>query len=184
MINCDEINLIEKYLHTCQENLSKILIDKDFINYRNELAKKLRQGGRNLEQFTRDCDCVVLEYYLIKNNLVEAPIDISHDFICKNKKIDAKIVYNWFNVSDAKKQWYIRNIKNESLDAFALYRYVNTPKKALQEGDIVEIKLLEVVDARSLIKSLSPSIRDAGGFYYTPNDKSFTYESTNDIFVV
>ena len=56
-----------------------LVIDKEFIQLRDDMKTRLNQGGRNDFKFTKDVDCLMLEEWLIKKNLVMATLDEHHE---------------------------------------------------------------------------------------------------------
>lgn len=134
-----------------------IEVTQEFINYRdNEIAK----GTYNRYNDYKNCDYLLLEWYLIDKHLVDRPIHRwRHDFIIDGKKIDAKYISSkWFNIPTERglKQLEESIIQNE-LDSFLFYTCDALSRKYVV-GDVIKHKLIDIVDARSALKTKSVSM--------------------------
>ena len=145
-------------------------ITEDFIQHRNDMSQIFRDWDdeeRNETQKLMDADCLIVEYMLLRDGVVDKPENIQQDFIYKKDKVDIKLIKKWFNISTRNFNRFYRNIINGDLTHFALYRFVNEPTKPFKVGDTCEVELVEVTDARSLIKAVRPS--QFKGYYYIPS---------------
>jgi hypothetical protein len=153
------------YLKECQEKIGEITIDQDFIDFRNEHKEKFRAAGREDWQRLMHADCLITEYMLIKNNMVNKPENIRHDFIKDEFKVDAKIISSlYFNVPNDKTTWYMENIRSGELTHFAFYKFIVKPGAPLKVGDKISVRLDEVRDAEFVMNNLRRSQGD--GYYY------------------
>ncbi len=147
-----------------------LVIDKDFLQLREDMKARLNQGSRNDFKFTKDVDCLVLEEWLIKKNVVLGPLP---EHLTKNgacvydvrvdeafidfKCIDEKLNYN---VSEQKLKthpWVQEGIDNGILTHYCFYRMYRPEDRPLQENDIVRFELINVLNAQDVVDSLVPS---------------------------
>jgi len=114
---------VAKYIGT-------VTIDKNFINYRNKCVidhqnadRKNNRVFRDLEQYQKDADCVLLEYHLIINQIVQATSEWQSDFELFGLKIDAKNIHTkWFSVSDHKLFQYQTSANSSKLTHFMFWK--------------------------------------------------------------
>ena len=62
--------LLEKIKTVFSVTEPGLVIDREFIELRDNMKTRLNQGGRNDFKFTKDVDCLILEEWLIKKNIV------------------------------------------------------------------------------------------------------------------
>jgi hypothetical protein len=154
-----------EYLAEVHPQIQTITIDQDFIDHRNEMKEKFRANGREDWRRLMHADCLIAEYALLKNNLVEPPQNIFHDFIHGDAKVDCKIITSrYFNIPDEKTVYYMENIRRGDLTHFAFYKFVENPTAALQVGDVVKLRLCEVQTASKVMSQVRVSNTD--GYYY------------------
>jgi hypothetical protein len=142
-----------------------LVIDKDFLQLREDMKARLNQGSRNDFKFTKDVDCLVLEEWLIKKNVVLGPLpehlakngacvydvrvdDAYIDFKCLDEKLN-------YNVSEQKMNthpWVEAGIKAGLLTHYCFYR-MHRP----EENDVVTFELINVLNAQDVVDSLMPS---------------------------
>jgi hypothetical protein len=154
-----------------------LVIDKDFLQLREDMKARLNQGGRNDFKFTKDVDCLVLEEWLIKKNIVLGPLpahltkngacvydvridDAYIDFKCLDEKLN-------YNVSEQKMKthsWVQEGIDTGILTHYCFYRMHRPEDRPLQENDVVTFKLINVLNAQDVVDSLMPS--QFNGKYY------------------
>ena len=141
-------------------------ITEDFIQHRNEMKDKFGDwdGERTPIKKLMDSDCLIIEYMLLKDGVVDKPENIQHDFILKNFKVDIKVIQKWFNISSRNFNRFYTNTINGDLTHFAIYRFVTKHDKPFEVGDVCEVELIEVNDSRSVLKAASPSTFE--GYYY------------------
>ena len=158
------------YLKECQDRLGVITIDQAFIDYRNQMAWKFRAGNRDVNTRIMNADCLIVEYSLIQGAMVAEPYGMEQDFVVSKYMalVDAKIYDKWFNIPADKVQWYMKNIKEGLLTHFAFYRWVNKPARPLEVGDTVELRLIEVSPAETVLRNVNISQYD--GYYYIPKN--------------
>lgn len=147
-----------------------LVIDKDFLQLREDIKPNLKQGRRNDFKFTKDVDCLVLEEWLIKKNIVLGPLpehretsgacvydirvdDAFIDFKC----IDEKLNYNVSEEKMKTEPWVKRGIANGILTHYCFYRMYRPEDRPLQENDIVRFELINVLNAQDVVDSLVPS---------------------------
>ena len=99
-----------------------IKVTQEFIDFRDgEIAK----GTYNSNNDYKNCDYLLLEWWLKKNKLVnENSHEWRHDFIIKGLgKIDVKwIKTTWFNIKENKTRLQLKDsIKMKELDYFLFY---------------------------------------------------------------
>jgi len=108
-------------------------------------------------------DALLLEYYLLENNLVDKPTCWRHDFIWNGRKIDAKEINSeYFNIhrKNDKVNQYREFIVMKELSHFLFYRTNRPKEEKLMIGDVVEIEILGLCDARKIMKNIIPSHHD------------------------
>ena len=167
-------------------------IDKEFIQLRDDMKTRLNQGGRNDFKFTKDVDCLMLEEWLIKKNLVMATLDEHHEsdgscvYDCRIKLmngvafIDFKCVDEErnFNLGPEKfknkpkfnnkstMDWVHEGVVKGLLTDYCFYRMYRPEDRPLQENDVVTFELINVLNSRFVLKSLNDSVRNPGGKFY------------------
>ena len=147
-----------------------LVIDKDFLQLREDMKARLNQGSRNDFKFTKDVDCLVLEEWLIKKNVVLGPLpehlakngacvydvrvdDAYIDFKCLDEKLN-------YNVSEQKLKthpWVQEGIDTGILTHYCFYRMHRPEDRPLQENDVVTFELINVLNAQDVVDSLMPS---------------------------
>lgn len=163
-MNNEQVTLLE-HLKDCAHVCHEIIIDEDFIEYRNEHKDKFAAAGRTEEKRLMHADCLLIEYTLLDKKFVLRPENIKHDFIYDNHKVDVKIITTqWFNVPADKVAWYMGNIRSRDLTDFAFFKFNEQPMRPLKVGDKVKIKLCEVRNAEEVMNELKVSQGD--GYYY------------------
>jgi hypothetical protein len=164
------ISELFEHLDYAQRQMGKLEVPDWWPEFRDDEAKKYKPGDRSWEQRQVDADCLLPEIMLQRNNWVDLPTHKGHDYILKRKKIDNKLFREWFNVTESKKNWYMKCILEGELDYFAFYKYVHDYWKPLEPRQIVEYELYDVVSAREVIKNLNPSKKYPGDWYYCVHD--------------
>jgi hypothetical protein len=165
------------YLKQCQEKIGTIEITQDFINYREEKKKIYPANGRDDTTHRRHLDCLIGEYTLIQRGyVIGLPLDIKMpDYIVEGKHfgsdtnalVDNKFLSrSYFEVPDIKKyEWYIKSINKKELTDFAFYKIKAPYGRPMEVGDTVDLKLCDVVDAKHVMRNLSPSKKEDGSWY-------------------
>lgn len=154
-----------------------LVIDKEFIQLRDDMKTRLNQGGRNDFKFTKDVDCLVLEEWLIKKNVVLGPLDehltkngaCVYDIRVDDAFIDFKCIdqNQYYNVSEYKLQthpWVQAGIDAGILTHYCFYRMHRPEDRPLQENDVVTFELINVLNSQFVLDSLMPSQYE-GKFY-------------------
>lgn len=157
-----------------------LVIDKEFIQLRDDMKTRLNQGGRNDFKFTKDVDCLMLEEWLIKKNLVLGPLAehltkngaCVYDIRIDDAYIDFKCVDEnlYYNVSEQKLNthpWVQAGINAGLLTHYCFYRMYRPEDRPLQENDVVTFELINVLNSQYVVDSLMPSKFD-GKFYKVP----------------
>jgi len=172
--------LLEKLKTVFSVTEPGLVIDKDFLQLREDMKARLNQGSRNDFKFTKDVDCLVLEEWLIKKNIVFGPLsehltkngacvydvridEAFIDFKCLDEKLN-------YNVSEQKMKthpWVQEGIDNGLLTHYCFYRMHRPEDRPLQENDVVTFELINVLNAQDVVDSLMPSKFD-GKFYKVP----------------
>jgi hypothetical protein len=163
-------DILEKLESVFDVTKPGLVIDKDFLQLREDMKARLNQGSRNDFKFTKDVDCLVLEEWLIKKNVVLGPqpehltkngacvydvrIDDAYiDFKCLDEKLN-------YNVSEQKLNthpWVQEGIDNGILTHYCFYRMHRPEDRPLQENDVVTFELINVLNAQDVVDSLMPS---------------------------
>lgn len=154
-----------------------LVIDKEFIQLRDDMKTRLNQGGRNDFKFTKDVDCLMLEEWLIKKNLVLGPLAehltkngaCVYDIRIDDAYIDFKCIDEnlYYNVSEQKLNthpWVQAGINAGLLTHYCFYRMYRPEDRPLQENDVVTFELINVLNSQYVVDSLMPSKFD-GKFY-------------------
>lgn len=157
-----------------------LVIDKEFIQLRDDMKTRLNQGSRTDFKFTKDVDCLVLEEWLIKKNVVLGPLAehltkngaCVYDIRIDDAYIDFKCVDEnlYYNVSEQKLNthpWVEAGIKAGLLTHYCFYRMYRPEDRPLQENDVVTFELINVLNSQFVVDSLMPSKFD-GKFYKVP----------------
>lgn len=157
-----------------------LVIYKEFIQLRDDMKTRLNQGGRNDFKFTKDVDCLMLEEWLIKKNLVLGPLAehltkngaCVYDVRIDDAYIDFKCVDEnlYYNVSEQKLNthpWVQAGIDAGILTHYCFYRMYRPEDRPLQENDVVTFELINVLNSQYVVDSLMPSKFD-GKFYKVP----------------
>lgn len=157
-----------------------LVIDKEFIQLRDDMKTRLNQGGRNDFKFTKDVDCLMLEEWLIKKNLVLGPLAehltkngaCVYDVRIDDAYIDFKCIDEnlYYNVSEQKLNthpWVQAGINAGLLTHYCFYRMYRPEDRPLQENDVVTFELINVLNSQYVVDSLMPSKFD-GKFYKVP----------------
>lgn len=157
-----------------------LVIDKEFIQLRDDMKTRLNQGSRTDFKFTKDVDCLVLEEWLIKKNIVLGPLAehltkngaCVYDVRIDDAYIDFKCIDEnlYYNVSEQKLNthpWVKAGIKAGLLTHYCFYRMYRPEDRPLQENDVVTFELINVLNSQYVVDSLMPSKFD-GKFYKVP----------------
>lgn len=157
-----------------------LVIDKEFIELRDDMKTRLNQGGRNDFKFTKDVDCLMLEEWLIKKNIVLGPLDehltkggaCVYDIRVDDAYIDFKCIdqNQYYNVSEHKMKthpWVQDGINAGLLTHYCFYRMHRPEDRPLQENDVVTFELINVLNSQHVLDSLMPSQYE--GKYYKVN---------------
>lgn len=172
--------LLEKLKSIFSVTEPGLAIDKEFIQLRDDMKTRLNQGGRNDFKFTKDVDCLMLEEWLIKKNLVLGPLAehltkngaCVYDIRIDDAYIDFKCVDEnlYYNVSEQKLNthpWVQAGINAGLLTHYCFYRMYRPEDRPLQENDVVTFELINVLNSQYVVDSLMPSKFD-GKFYKVP----------------
>ncbi len=153
---------LDQYLRTAVNSLQNQIVTSDFETERNE--KKIQfeetdarrgklQTRTDVERFMH-ADCLLLEYLLVDNQNVLAPIDILHDFRIDKYAIDAKCIsgpFFWPTLENIK--WMRNGIRDGLLTHF-LFHTKHGPNRILKEGDSVSFNFVKLVRAQEVLDNL------------------------------
>jgi len=169
--------LLEKIKAVFSVTEPGLVIDKEFLQLRENMKSRLNQGSRNDFKFTKDVDCLVLEEWLIKKNIVLGPLPehltsggaCVYDVRIDEAFIDFKCIDGrlYYNVSEQKMKthpWVQQGIDKGILTHYCFYRMHRPEDRPLQENDIVQFELINVLNAQDVLDSLMPSQYE--GKYY------------------
>lgn len=143
-----------------------IQITQDFIDYRNEYLSKLYPESREEIKFMMDGDALLLEYILLKSNLVEKPSSWRYDFSIDGIKIDAKrIKSSYFNIqSSLEYSRYIESYNKKYLDYFCFFKESIEYDRPLKVGDNQKLEIISFKTVKEVIKNSRKSNYE--GYYY------------------
>jgi hypothetical protein len=172
--------LLEKLKTVFATTEPGLAIDKEFIQLRDDMKTRLNQGSRTDFKFTKDVDCLMLEEWLIKKNIVLGPLAehltkngaCVYDIRIDDAYIDFKCIDEnlYYNVSEQKLNthpWVEAGIKAGLLTHYCFYRMYRPEDRPLQENDVVTFELINVLNSQFVVDSLMPSKFD-GKFYKVP----------------
>ena len=183
--------LLEKIKSVFSATEPGLVIDKEFLQLREHMKTILKRGTRTDYQFTKDVDCLVLEEWLIKTNLVMAPLAEHHEergscvYDCRIELLNSTAFIDFkcldkdrnFNLGPDKfvkkpkdnkstMEWVHEGVARGLLTDYCFYRMHRPEDRPLQENDIVTFELINVLNARFVLKSLNDSVRNPGGKFY------------------
>jgi hypothetical protein len=158
---------LDSYLRESVESLGEVIVDQDFIEYRDAQVELLLPCGRTLEERMIDADYTLLEYTLIQRKLVEKSYDKVHDFCVHEYKIDVKCVNTkYYSIPKEKIRnipWMKKAFENNNLTHFAFY-HMNRPLRPLEVDDKITFEYIKLEGADRVLKNLQESKYD--GYYY------------------
>jgi len=144
-----------------------IEVTQDFCDYRdNEFNKGSYYRRKN-------CDYLLLEWWLVDKKLVSPPLSWRHDFILKLQPphlVDCKrMATDNFNIKNAKTRYNLESsIKGNQLTHFLLYNTKDPrgsgDKDLLRPGDIVPHKFINYIESNIIMTNLKES--QFSGWYY------------------
>jgi hypothetical protein len=172
--------LLEKLKTVFSVTEPGLVIDKDFLQLREDMKTRLNQGSRTDFKFTKDVDCLVLEEWLIKKGIVLGPLPehceksgaCVYDVRVDDAYIDFKCIDEnlYYNVSEQKLKthpWVQEGIDAGILTHYCFYQMHRPEDRPLQENDVVTFELINVLNSQYVVDSLMPSKFD-GKFYKVP----------------
>ena len=172
--------LLEKLKSVFSVTEPGLVIDREFLQLRDDMKTRLNQGSRTDFKFTKDVDCLMLEEWLIKKNIVLGPLAehltkngaCVYDIRIDDAYIDFKCVDEnlYYNVSEQKLNthpWVQAGINAGLLTHYCFYRMYRPEDRTLQENDVVTFELINVLNSQYVVDSLMPSKFD-GKFYKVP----------------
>ena len=161
-MNIEELNTL---LADAVLSIGEVKVDEDFIDFRNKSKDKFKANRRDEETRLKNADCLLLEYTLIKNNLVKASTDKVHDICVHNFKIDLKCIESsWYTPKTDNIPWMLEGIKNGLLTHFAFY-HMSRPARPLKVGDKIRFEYIKVEDAMTVLNNLKLS-KFNDGYYF------------------
>ena len=162
--------LLEKLKAVFSVTEPGLVIDKDFLQLREDMKTRLNQGSRTDFKFTKDVDCLVLEEWLIKKGIVLGPLPehceksgaCVYDVRVDDAYIDFKCIDEnlYYNVSEQKLKthpWVQEGIDAGILTHYCFYQMHRPEDRPLQENDVVTFELINVLNAQDVVDSLMPS---------------------------
>ena len=170
----------------CNSLIGGFIADQAFIcGYDNHDGRNTRANihsgyGKPVskESYLSRADSTLFEEYLIRLRMVDEPLNLRHDFIYNDCKIDVKLIDKNFNMTKyyddiqqktvCKKDKYIKYIEENDLTHFVFIRYKNKPSRPLIIGDIVNYEILNVYEARDVLRQTLPSQYEGEGHYFKP----------------
>jgi hypothetical protein len=173
------IDITLHYLNHEIQRLGPIVITREFIIYRDNLRDKFNDYGRTLDEKTKCADGLIVEWILIKNNLVEAAKNIKYDFYINKMRIDNKMIgedANTVTIPNRKEDWMKDAVVSGNLTHFAISKWTSRPEeckgkdgRALQVGDVVTFEILNILSARESLRNLQHSIHYVDSKYFWIN---------------
>ena len=166
--------LLEKLKTVFSTTEPGLVIDKDFLQLREDIKPRLKQGLRTDSDFTKDVDCLVLEEWLIKKNIVLGPLlehreesgacvyDVRIALLNSVAFVDFKCIGQNLNYNVTKEKmktepWVQKGIDNGLLTHYCFYQMHRPEDRPLQENDVVTFELINVLNAQDVVDSLMPS---------------------------
>ena len=140
----------------------RIVVTDGFIDHRNKIMKKYKQGKRDDNDFIMNLDCELYEYEMITKG---------DWFPTDSWEIDGHDGINSFDVKFVPgKYWSISRFKllnvlaqKGFVDRYRICRWFDHPGRPLVEGDEVEVEILGDIQYDTTLKSLNVSKHD--GYY-------------------
>lgn len=180
------------HLRDLIDNIGELTVTDEHMNWLDDMRQQLKhtQGKRSDWQFAKDVDCVLLEELLIRTGKVEGTLsehrssrgscvyDCRVKLLSNTAFIDFKCVdkENNFNLGPEKFEekedgsstikWVHKGVSDGLLTDYCFYRMHRPENRPLRVGDVVRFELINVLNARFVLKSLNDSVRNPGGKFY------------------
>lgn len=139
--------------------LQNIPISPKFIQYRDEHAAKFKdKTPRTPEQKLMDSDCLLPEFILLQNNVVDRPVHFSHDFKLDGHLVDVKVINaESFTIDEDQRAWFRHGISQNQLTDFAFLRFKVERTRPLEAGDTVSFEFKSTATAQHVLRNIKPS---------------------------
>ena len=134
----------------------------EFINQRDLRQQKYNARGRDLRQHLMDIDAELYEYYLINEKKYEDDDRWEVDFKSGGTTYDAKCISKWYNISQMKMCYLLR--QHGITDKFSFWEWQVRPDRPLEAGDHVVMNHLLTKDYWDIMKNIQPS-KFNNGYY-------------------
>ena len=172
------------------DGIGEVTITQEHLDMLSKKRSELKQGKRSDWKFAMDVDCLMLEEWLINLGMVGAPLaehltkggacvyDCRINLLNSTAFVDFKCIdqNNDFNLGHDKfekredgtswETWVKSEIVNGLLTDYCFYRMYRPEPRPLQLNDVVRFELINVLNARFVLKSLNDSVRDPAGKFY------------------
>lgn len=143
-------------------NPIEITITQDFVDQREERAKKYNARGRSEVQLRLDIECEVYEWFMISSGQWDDDDRWQIDGVCSTYgNVDVKFVKKWYNLTCQKLIYVLR--QRDIVENFMFCEWHERPERLLIEGDVVKVNVLGTVDYWNLMDSLRTS--QFNGYY-------------------
>ena len=138
-------------------------VPDEFIVQRNERKEKYNARGRDDKKHLMDIDCELFEYY----HLEEVPGYSDDDrweidMVKGHKNIDCKCITKWYNISQMKMCYLLR--QHGATTHFQFWEWTERPDRPLEAGDEVVMQDLGTIKYWDVLKNIQPSGYN-GGYY-------------------
>ena len=137
-------------------------VPADFIEQREARKLKYNPRDRDDRQHRMDIDAELFEYRLLQDPIYDDDDRWEVDYSLDGKTYDAKCITKWYNISQYKMCYLLR--QHGITDYFTFWEWTDKPGRPLQEGDIVQMRELAVVPYWDVMKNIQPS-KFNGGYY-------------------
>ena len=142
--------------------MTAYIVPQQFIDQRNERAEIYNPRGRSKERHLMDIDAELYEYYLINEKKYEDDNRWEVDFKSGETTYDAKCITKWYNISQMKMCYLLR--QHGVTDKFSFWEWQVRPDRPLETGDHVVMNHLLTKDYWDIMKHIQPS-KFNGGYY-------------------
>ena len=183
--------LLEK-LQSIFNEIGKVTITEEHMIILDNMRSQLKhlKGARSDYKFAMDTDCVFLEEYLICLGRIDPPLpehrnkkgscvydgrikllnSVSYtDFKCIGKDSNFNVSSEKFKKKNDNKStmdWVHSGVIDGLLTDYCFYKMHRPEYCPLHVGDKVTFELINVLNSRFVLKSLSNSVKDPGGKFY------------------
>jgi len=152
-------DLDRKFVRFAARYLQNIPVSPEFIRHRNEHAAKFKdKKPRTPEEKLMDSDCLLPEFILLQNNVVDRPVHLSHDFRLDGHLVDVKVINaESFTIDEDQRAWFRHGISQNQLTDFAFFSFKDKRTRPLEAGDTVSFKYKSAARAQHVLNNIKTS---------------------------